>query len=438
MAAPRPVRLSLRSWLLLLSGLVALVVGYADVLDPARAFRVGGTMPSSEVCPYPFQVHKPGSVDPEIRFYLARVERAPNIAPDQALLAAAYLRQARISMEPAWFLLAEKAARLSLSYQPLANSGALLVLARVAEARHEFDEALRLSEAAGSATRSPEWRSLRVTVLLAQGRVEQAEREVEALVATRRDQASLTSRALVRQARGRDMEAYTDLREAMSREQAGEPLQASWCRAVLGRWLLRSGRLTVAEAVLDEALRVVPDYPFALMLRAELRGRRGQPAAALADFLRVFERAGLPAALVAAARLVESNGDRAQAQRLRARAHQALEGNVGAGSTGHQRDLATLLLDEGREGAPQRALKLMQAEVVRRRDAETLEVLARALLACGKAAQARTVLQEELARGTRSAAAHARLAEAERALGDVEASNREQALARSIDPLFER
>jgi tetratricopeptide (TPR) repeat protein len=127
---------------------------------------------------------------------------------------------ARATGEGCWFLLAEQAAQRSIADLPFDNKGALLVLARIAEARQDFVTALRLAKQVGSDNEDAI--TLEVTSHLARGKVSEANAAAEALVNRIPNLGSLTLRALVRESQGRDAEVLQDYRQAMAAEEPGE------------------------------------------------------------------------------------------------------------------------------------------------------------------------------------------------------------------------
>src|SRR5262249_43241924 len=137
----------------------------------------------------------------EIAFYQSRIARTPESGLDRAELAGAYLKMARVTGDLGWYLLAEDTARQSLVNLPVSNTAATLVLARVAEARHDFTTAIRLAGAAGP---SEEALPIVVTSNLARGDVPGAARAAADFLATDPSLQAYALRALVEVARGRD------------------------------------------------------------------------------------------------------------------------------------------------------------------------------------------------------------------------------------------
>src|SRR5690606_20172967 len=122
---------------------------------------------------------------------------------------------------PGFFLLAEKEARTSLEGMPKFNDAAKLVLAGVSEARHDFPEALRLTDEVLAANPAdPEATAQKITLLLARGDLQEAGDLADDLVGRLMVQPTLNLRAQVRLARGDAAGALQDLRQGLKLEQA--------------------------------------------------------------------------------------------------------------------------------------------------------------------------------------------------------------------------
>ena len=138
----------------------------------------------------------------EIAFYQQRLAVDSRSGLNRAALAGVYLKMARATGEGGWFLLAEQAAQRSIADLPFDNRGALLVLARIAEARHDFPTALRFAKEVGFDNEDAI--ALSITSHLAMGKVSEANAAAETLVNRLPNLGSLTLRALVRESQGRD------------------------------------------------------------------------------------------------------------------------------------------------------------------------------------------------------------------------------------------
>lgn len=95
---------------------------------------------------YPYAVENMGDrpLQNEIDFYQERISRNPVDGLDRAALASVYLTLARSTGDTSYFHAAEESAQQSLVNLPVQNTAAQLVLARVAEAEHDFPLPLKL------------------------------------------------------------------------------------------------------------------------------------------------------------------------------------------------------------------------------------------------------------------------------------------------------
>lgn len=394
---------------------------------------------------YRFERPHRGSVkrvlEGEIAFLQTRISQNPDGGLDLAALAGTYLKMARATGDLKWYLLAEQTARRSLANLPHQNQGALLALARVAEARHDFAEAIRLATLAGT---GPEALSILVTANLATGRVDEAGRAADLLTRTAPGLGSSVLRALVGEARGNDATVLADLQQAIAAEEPGEVGSSAWARTLLGRFHYRRGRWQLASDLYREVLRILPQHPLALVHLAELEMRQGRTRQAerhltqVVTITRASPNVYDHAVLRGLARLQELRGQHARAAALWADAEARLRQDVTTGQFGHRRELARLLLERGRPQDVGEAVALMEQELQVRQDAETLEVYAWALQRAGRLREARRSILRALRWGIRDARLYHRAATIEQALGDRTAADRFLALMRETDPTFDR
>jgi tetratricopeptide (TPR) repeat protein len=383
------------------------------------------------------------AIQQEIAFYQQRLAVDSRSGLNRAALAGSYLKMARATGEGGWFLLAEQAAQRSIADLPFDNQGALLVLARIAEARHDFATALRFAKQVGSDNEDAI--ALSVTSNLAMGKVSEANAAAEALVNRIPNLGSLTLRALVRESQGRDAEVLQDYRQAMAAEEPGEVAGSARARSLLGRFYARRGQFVQAKALFLEALRLVPRYPLALIYLADLETRQGNNREAEGYYRKVSAYSG-PVATVfdrivdrGMARVKDLQGNAIESRRLRDKAEAGLrqEQVSGSGGFGHRRDLASLLLEKGRSQDVAEALALMQEEVKIRRDAVTLDTLAWALSSAGEWQKADRVMAEIVRSGIRDAGIFYRAGAIARTLGKDAESRAYFQKSKEIDPSFD-
>ncbi|MEG4854415.1 hypothetical protein QUB10_26445 [Microcoleus sp. B5-D4] len=383
------------------------------------------------------------AIQQEIAFYQQRLAVDSRSGLNRAALAGSYLKMARATGEGGWFLLAEQAAQRSIADLPFDNQGALLVLARIAEARHDFATALRFAKQAGSDNEDAI--ALSVTSHLAMGKVSEANVAAEALVKRIPNLGSLTLRALVRESQGRDAEVVQDYRQAMAAEEPGEVAGSARARSLLGRFYARRGQFVQAKALFLEALRLVPRYPLALIYLADLETRQGNYREAEGYYSKVSAYSGGVETVFdrivdrGMARVKELEGDAIESRRLRDKAEAGLRQEQVSGSSGfgHRRDLASLLLEKGRSQDVAEALALMQEEVKIRRDAVTLDTLAWALSAAGEWQKADRVMAEIVRSGIRDAGMFYRAGAIARTLGKDAESRAYFQNSKEIDPTFD-
>lgn len=377
----------------------------------------------------------------EIAFYQKRLAVDSRSGLNRAALAGVYLKMARATGEGGWFLLAEQAANRSIADLPFDNNGALLVLARIAEARHDFPTALRFAKQVGFDNEDAI--ALTVTSHLAMGKVSEANAAAEALVNRLPNLGSLTLRALVREAQGRDAEVLQDYKQAMALEEPGEVAGSARARSLLGRFYARRGQFVQAKALFLEALRLVPRYPLALIYLADLETRQGNYREAIGYYSKVSAYSGGVATVFdrtvdrGMARVKQLQGEAIASEKLRDKAEAGLRQEQVSGGFGHRRDLARLLLEKGRSPDITEALVLMQQEVKIRRDALTLDTLAWALLAAGEWEKADRVMAEILRSGIRDAGIFYRASAIARNLGKDAESRAYLQKAKEIDPSFD-
>ncbi|WP_170943929.1 tetratricopeptide repeat protein [Leptolyngbya sp. BC1307] len=386
---------------------------------------------------YPFSLSLEGdnqqTVESAIASYQGRVQQHPADGLDRAALAGAYLKMARVTGAANWYLLAEQEARQSLTNLPFNNDGAVMVLAEIAQAKHEFAEAVRLAEQVSGA------KSLTVVVTskLAMGQLAAAETAADEMVDFVPSLGSLSLRGLTRMARGDHQGALLDFQQAIAAEEPSEQRGSAQIRTFLGRLYAEQGKSEQAEQLYREALKIVPDYPLALLHLAQLETRSGDYRAANRYYSQLSTSvASQGVALQGIARIRSLQGKAAEAEWQSAETvlRQQLDDNA----LGHRRDLAHLLLERGRDRDVAEAIALMQTETQNRRDAETLDILAWALSRAGRWQEAQAAIRKALDQGVRNAGILYRAAEIETALSHPDQAEKYIRSAQALDPSFDQ
>lgn len=379
----------------------------------------------------------------EIAFYEKRIQANPTDGLDRAALATLYLQLASSTGNTHWYHEAGEIARQSLANLPFNNPEAQLALAKVAQAEHQFGEALQFAEAVlQEDPTNQQALSIVVTSKLAQGQLDQARPVADQLVEQAPNLVSYTLRALVLVAQGEDHAALQDFQQALALEQPDQPSQSAWARTLLGRYHAYRGQLPTAKQYYQEALHLQPHSSFAQVKLAELETRQGNYGAAATLYQQLLQHPetshGLDhVALQGLAQLKVLEGKLAEAKQLWAEAEHAFRDHQDLDHFGHRRDLAKLLLARGHQADLQEALTLMQTEVNLRRDPETLKTLAWALSRLKRYDEAQSVLQDAIAFGIQDASLFYRASLVEAALGNQVQAKAYAQKALAIDPDFD-
>ena len=353
---------------------------------------------TSSVYAYPYDLSQSDrvreSLTAQITAAESRIRQNPNDGLERAFLADAYLKMARITGADEWYERAEASAQKSLDNLPFNNDGALLALAKVAEANHDFATAARFAEQASGG----EAMALVVKSKLAIGQVPEANTAAEELVAFSPSMGSLTLRALARQARGDLAGALSDFQQAIAVEQPSEVRGSALARTLLGKFYAEQGQDKLAESLYREALKIQPNYPQTLLNFGELRQQQRRYRSAEKFYNQVDD----PLALLGLAKIKRLQGQEKAARIQWAAAETILREKVAANPLDHRRELAVLLLERGDEVDRNEAIALMEAEVKNRRNAETLRTLAWALSEVGRKQEAQAAIEEAILQNPQS------------------------------------
>jgi tetratricopeptide (TPR) repeat protein len=437
-------QLSLKYKLITATALVGIGISIAIYSIPASNPR-----PNS-IWKYRFARPEVGSVTKNIRreiaFHQQKIQQQPTAGLERAALAQNYLKMARATGESSWYLLAEQMAQESLEKLPVHNYSAIIVLAKVATAKHEFKQALTLLK---QLPPESEALSLLTTSHLALGDVTTARKTADTLVQKLPTLGNLTLKALVEVAQGEDLAAMRDFKAAIAAEEPEELESSAWVRTLLGRLYYKRGQLQQAEELYQSALEILPRYSPALLNLAELSVRQWQAdptqskdrekAIELYDrFFIINQQAPTiydHVALRGLARVQQLQGDTIKANQTWEKAIAKLRSDLTG--FGHRRELAQLLMERSQGEDLNEALTLMQAEINTRQDPETWDTLAAAYLKLGQLPAAQQAIESALKSGLRDPAITDRAAAIAQARGQLVQAQQYRAEVRSIDPAFD-
>jgi tetratricopeptide (TPR) repeat protein len=407
------VRASLRWSLIAFVPIIAVGAGFllgrSKAHTPSTAAPcVSELAPSADAIRYRFAVKATSvaaadsEIDSIITAFEARMKDKLASPFDLADLADAYYRRAQLTGDSAGYDRAEELAKASLAVLPFPN-GVVIVQAKIANAKHNFREAIRIAHEMLSHKPSVGALTVLASAHLALGELDSATDAAEKAVALKPDSASYLMRALVLQASGRDAEASFDFARSCALEVQDANQESARARVLWGRFLLRRGELAGAAMLFTEALRIVPDFPLALANQAELALRRGDFKAARIGFERAFATSRQVRYLIDVARAQELAGDSAGADNARTQVEKIVRADLAEKAVGHKLDLVETLIDRGNPADITEAVTLGREELEHRPSADTRIQLARALYRSGARAEAMTQVHAALATGVRDA-----------------------------------
>jgi cytochrome c-type biogenesis protein CcmH/NrfG len=234
----------------------ALVAAGLGPVHPERAGAPVTGVPPADGASVFLRPRDASSLARSIETLRQRVTAVPGDARAWAGLGLAYLQQARITGSPGYYPRAEGALERSLRIEA-GNADALLGMATLAAAEHDFGKALRL----GIRVRAldpwdPNAHGIVGDALLELGRYDRAFASFQTMVDTRPDTASFSRVSYARELVGDLPGAIRAMRRA--RTFAGTPPDAAWTSVHLGLLILNQGRVRPASDAFRDAAALDP------------------------------------------------------------------------------------------------------------------------------------------------------------------------------------
>ncbi len=365
-----------------------------------------------------------------VREVQAQLGRLPDKADLWVELGRTWVRKARVSGDPGFYIHAAAAADVALELapeHPEADNLKTLVLLN----RHDFAGAR--DHAKGVLARDPDNAMALGSLsdaLLELGDIDGAEAAVQAMLDRKPNMPAYARASWLRWLRGDVAGAQEAIRLAYESGRGQPDVEPSaWTLVQAALLFWHEGDLEGAEAGLDLALGLLPDYPPALVARARVALAREQFAAAI----ELLTRADAADPLAETAWLLgdarAAAGDVAGAERAYAEVKKR-------GLQGDGRTLALFLATHNQE--PAEALRLTTAERKTRGGTYTDDAHAWALFRSGDVAAAKAMIDPVVALGTRDASLWYHAGAIALAAGDTERGKQllQQALAQN--PAFDR
>jgi tetratricopeptide (TPR) repeat protein len=372
----------------------------------------------------------PASLDRSIEALQERVRSVPEDGRGWASLGLAYVRQARITADPRYYPMADEALRRSLRILP-GNPDALIGLAALAAAEHDFEAALTLGTRARALNPfDANAHGIVGDALVELGRYEKGFVSFQTMVDTRPDSASFARVSYARELLGDLPGAIRAMQEA--RTYAGTPADAAWTSHHLGLLYLNQGRLVRASEMFRDGARLDPSSVQSLLGLSTIAQARGDLPEAVRLMEEVVGRRPTPEYAIALGDLSRLAGDAAAAGRHYDLARVGLELLVRSGVNA---DLETALF-EADHGDPAMALAAAEAAWAKRRSIQAADAMAWALHVNERDHEAARYARRARSLGTREGLFFYHAGMIELARGNREAGRSLLRRALAVDPWF--
>ncbi|MHB8915736.1 MAG: tetratricopeptide repeat protein [Thiobacillus sp.] len=330
----------------------------------------------------------------------ASITKQPKKAELHSALGLAYTQRARETADPTYYDKALAAVDIALKLDAT-QIEARRVQVWALLGKHEFAKALTKAKALNQTM--PD--DMMTYAMLADAQIElgqykEAEQSAQWLLDIRPGTVvGLTRAAYLRELFGDWEGAISLMDSAYQRTAPQETEDRAWLLTQLSHLHLGAGRVSEAGIVANEALKLFPDYHYAIAQLAKVREAQGRMDDAVILLRRHVEIAPHPENHYYLARALALSGQKAEAKTRYALFEKAAVSESARWDNAN-RELIHYWADHGRADA---ALKLARQEIARRQDINTRASLAWALYRSGKSEMACAEMKQALAIGSRDA-----------------------------------
>lgn len=381
------MKLSSAALIVFSAGVFTMLHGCVDRRSPS----IASIDDRSEACAIALVPHQgTGTTDLEIHRLQGRLKSQIAPIPYLEKLGWAYVALARSTFDDGFMRLADQTGQCIASIQPDASE-ALLLRGHVLHQLHQFEDAENLARRLVSQRGIWFDYGLLGDVLIEVGNIDEAVDAYQLMMNQKPGPQAYVRAARVRWLKG-DLPGAIEMMDlAAGAIDSRNPETTAWVYVQLAGYRFQQNDDARATLLVDAALRLVPDYAPALLMRGQIRLAHSDYAAAVAALSRAAELNPLPSYQWPLIEALESAGRQDEAESLIDNLIQ-----VGAASDprGHSLFLATRHVD-----IPL-AITLAREELRTRQDVFTLDALAWALHAAGQSLEARSLSRLALGEGT--------------------------------------
>jgi tetratricopeptide (TPR) repeat protein len=387
-------------------GLLAIVLIVVAGAGAFRSLRPGSVEASGGIGAAPIRpadlvssaVGAGGGLEATIAGLQQHLIDAPDDADSFASLGLAYVQQARVTADPSFYPKAEGVLHRSIGLQPRGNEGALVGLAALAAARHDFDAALRF----GMRAERVDPYDANVYGVIGDAQVELGHYEAafstfQTMVDTKPTLSAYARVSYARELLGDVAGAIRSMEAA--RDVAGSGADLAWTSYHLGELRFNRGDVGGAAREYRAGMQADATYVPNLAGLAKVAWARGDLDRAIELFTEVTQRYPSPDYVATLGDLYATRGDHAPAQRQFELVR--VEADL-FHANGVNTDLELALFDAD-HGDPRSALRAARAEWDRRHSVHVADALAWALHMNGRDREAISYAIRASSLGTRSA-----------------------------------
>jgi tetratricopeptide (TPR) repeat protein len=357
------------------------------------------------------------------------IDKNPKKVDWWIVLGRAWVRKARESADPGFYLNADACAEIALDLDP-ENKLALNLRGLVYLNDHRFEQARALAErlVAKDADDPMAYGTLS-DALLELGRYDEASAAAQKMIDLKPNLPSYGRAAYLQWLRGEHKAARESMRLAIdSGRDRRDAEPEAWTLVQAGMMFWQAGDYEGADAGFDKALEWVSEYPAALVGKGRVALGRGDAKRAAELLGRAFEQSPL----VETAWLLGDARAAAGDEKGAAEAYAAVEREGSA----DPRTLALFLATKNKDAA--RALTLAEQERKVRGDIYTDDVLAWSLYRAGRVAEAKVAIERACRLGTLDARLLYHRGAILIASGEVSAGRKLVKRALELNPQFDR
>jgi tetratricopeptide (TPR) repeat protein len=309
------------------------------------------------------------------------------------------MQKVRDTGDPSFYAKAQSVLDEALKRDPQ-NVEALIGAGTLANARHQFRQALQLGEQAKAINPTvPRIYGVIADAQTELGMYDQAVQTLQTMIDMRPDLSSYSRISYARELHG-DMEGAIEAMQAAVTAGGPASENSAWVRVQLANLYFTQGDLAQAEQEYRRTLMLLPDYVYAQAGLGRVRAAQGKLDEAIGLYQSAIARMPLPEFVIALGETQQAAGHTAEAakQYELVRAMQQL-----FKANGVDTDLELALFDADHPSADLRAdttVALAREAYTRRPSVKAADTLAWALFKAGQAAEARHYADEALRLGT--------------------------------------